>query len=366
MKPPNASLLLLGIALSAASCADKSVTPVPGRTLQKGWRPAEIPMTEQELKDGGVGEVVTMGPWVLVMAGYGNLYLGKEGDSVWRRVAVPDSEPVSAMFSDGARLFCGVVNTGRIYTFNPESKAWSDLGFPRQDSVRVTVIRAWNHRYVAFFLDRRKDSANGIVSFSLTPGDRNSIAQRWNGQITVLTVIDLDSTLVVGTADSGIYRYTVSDPVWRKLPSAFKTFETSGSAPLEYRFPRVFAMLDGTLWQGQYAAGLFSIRDKDLFDSAPTRYARLDSLKNAIPVDVYSLLAWRGRLFISGTDPSQPMVLDPATNHLQPLQGNFCRDAHGEWLCDYLTTYELAATTDTLYAASGGRLFKIGYNEIPQ
>lgn len=362
MKRLSSLWVLMALVLSAWSCDDKVVNPAPGRVLQKGWRPAEIAMTEQELKDGGVGEVVTMGPWVLAMAGYGHLYLGKEGDSVWRKVAVPDSEPVSRIQTTTEGVFlCGVVNTGRVYTLDPLTLKWVDLGFPRQDSMRVRGLIAWQGRYVAFLSKLYRDSIKPIIQFSLTVGDQNNLDQGWRFPNTVTTVLGFDSILLAATFDDGIYRYSVGDPAWRKLPPAY--YQSTAFGAQEIRRPRSFASLNGKLWVGQLIDGLYSTGS---LDSAIQPYLPPDSLKGAIPVDLFALLAWRGRLFIGGSNPEQPMVLDPATNALKPIKGNFCRDAYGEWLCDYLTTWELAATTDTLYAASGGRLFKIGYNDIPQ
>lgn len=354
----------LALILPFSGCTAKPTQPTPP-TLQKGWRPAGLVMTEQEITDGGVGEVTTSGPYILAMAGYGKLHLGKEGDTAWDSIPSPENEAVSAIFGDSQGFLCGLAKTGRIFALDPSTKHWTDLGFQRQDSMEVTVIQKWQTAYVAFFLNRLRDSVNQILSFSKTPGDQHAVAQIGNGHLTAFVASSLDTILLAGTADSGIFRYTVGDPVWRKLPPAY--YQSSAFGAMEIRRPRSFAWLNHRLWVGQLLDGLLSTPS---LDTAIQSYSPPDSLKGAIPVDLFALLAWRGRLFIGGSNPFQPMVLDPATNRLLPLRANFCMDAYGRnYVCPLLlggTTWAFAATMDTLYAASGGQLLKIGYPDIPQ
>jgi hypothetical protein len=183
----------------------------------------------------------------------------------------------------------------------------------------------------------------------------------WRQDLTVFSSFAADTLLLAGTADSGLYRYTVGDPVWRKLPPAY--YQSTAFGPQEIRRPRAMAWLNGTLWVGQLIDGLYSTTH---LDSAIVPYPEPDSLKGAYPDDLFALLAWRDRLFIGGAG-RVPMVLDPSTGRLRAIKDNYCLDVYGQdWVCSGTTTWELAATTDTLYAAAGGQLLKIGYPDIPR
>ncbi len=183
----------------------------------------------------------------------------------------------------------------------------------------------------------------------------------WRQDLTVFTSFASDTLLLAGTADSGLYRYTVGDPVWRKLPPAY--YQSTAFGPQEIRRPRALAWLNGTLWVGQLIRGLYSTTH---LDSAIVPYPEPDSLKGAYPDDLLALLAWRDRLYIGG-EGRVPMVLDPSTGRLRAIKDNYCLDVYGQdWVCSGTTTWELAATTDTLYAAAGGQLLKIGYPDIPR
>lgn len=348
--------------LSAGSCARVPVPNEPAnRDAQKGWRPAGIPLSDKEIQDGGVGEVVTLGPWILAMAGYGNLYLGKEGDPLWRKVAVPDSEPVSRIHPTPEGVFlCGVVRSGRVYSLEPETMVWADLGFPQDDSMRVMSLASWGGRYVAL-LSKKYGERKPVMSFSLRPGDLQSMDSGWPVPNSAITSLGHDSVLLAGTFEEGLYRYTVGDPVWRKLPPTY--FQSPSLGPQEISRPRSLAWLGGKLWVGQLIDGLYSTTN---LDSAIVPYPEPDSLKGAFPDDLFALLAWRDRLYIGGAG-RVPMVLDPSTGRLRAIRDNYCLDVYGQgWVCSGSTTWELAATTDTLYAAAGGQLLKIGYPDIPQ
>ena len=85
-----------------------------------------------------------------------------------------------------------------------------------------------------------------------------------------------------------------------------------------------------------------------------------------MPIDVYALLSWRGRLFVGGYYPATPIVHDPVAGTWKYVKDNFCYDKYGsDYICEYKTTWEFAATGDTLYAAAGGTVLKIGWGDIP-
>jgi hypothetical protein len=138
-------------------------------------------------------------------------------------------------------------------------------------------------------------------------------------------------------------------------------WQSPGFGDKEVLHPRALAWLNNELWVGYYAGELYKYTSLDT-----PGVAMKDSAGIHIPVDVYALLVWRDKLFIGGFYPECPIVHDPKAKTWKYVNSNYCRDNAGDrWICRGARTYELAATHDTLYAATGSTLLKIGYPDIP-
>ncbi|QQS07048.1 MAG: hypothetical protein IPK50_09175 [Fibrobacterota bacterium] len=175
-----------------------------------------------------------------------------------------------------------------------------------------------------------------------------------------IAFLDLDTVLLAATFEKGIYQWKLGDTAWTKAVTPI--YESPAWGWIETKFPRAFAMLDGKVWGGFYNNGIYS---RPLNETTWTKFAP-DSFARKVPVDIFSMLTWRGRLFAAGRSHSVPLMHDPATGSWKTTDVNFCYDIyHEQSVCDYYMTLSMAASTDTLYAASGGVLLKIGWTDLP-
>ncbi len=181
-----------------------------------------------------------------------------------------------------------------------------------------------------------------------------------------IAFLDLDSVLLAATYEKGIYQWKLGDSGWTKAVNPQWQPPYSGSTPKpateDAPFARAFAKLGNRTWCGLMVDRLFY---KDNGDSMRSKFAP-DSFAKKIPVDIFAMLTWRGRLFAAGRYHSVPLMHDPATGSWKTTDVNFCYDLfHEKSVCDYYTTWSMAATSDTLYASSGGVLLKIGWTDLP-
>ncbi len=358
---------MIGLVLMAAfgtSCADHPASLVKPREPVGGWRPAPLPLLQTDIDSGGVIDLQIWGKWILAQTNSGTLYLGKEGKPDWSRLAQPQGGLAKSILAGSNGFFVGATDGGKIWLLKPDSLVWKDLhaetslaGFP---SMMVQTMGLWEGSLVASLRGVRDTSATEILSspgFSTWKEFRSGLPSR----DLAATFFAHDSNLYLGTFASGIYRRSLHDSAWVRLNQP-QTWINSPPKFIDSPFPRSFAWFDGKLWSGQIVAGLFYTMTQD----SPWVHFEPDSIRVALPRDVYSLYPWRGKLFVAGEWSSIPMVYDPGLGTWKSLVANFCLDEYGsDRVCPYFTTLQLAATSDTLYAASGGMVLKIGWPDIP-
>ena len=361
--------LPLVIFILLGSCSEASPTKPAPKVVHPGWRIAEIGMTRADHDSAGIAEVVVAGDWILAATNKGVLFAGQEGHG-WTRVSLPDSSPASALFAWNGTVYVGSRFNGKLFAYTPATDKWKDLrtesSVPNASKqTKVQRISAWR--------------GNLYVSFR-TVGDTFGMGLRSDASLATwspmlqglppyeipIAFLDLDSVLLAATYEKGIYQWKLGDSTWTKAVNPQWQPPNSGSTqkpPMKDNpFPRSFARIGGKIWAGYYVDGL---QFRNIADSTWQAFLP-DSFASKVPRDIFSMLTWRGRLFAAGRYHSVPLMHDPTTGSWKTTDVNFCYDIyHEKSVCDYYTTWSMAATSDTLYAASGGVLLKIGWPDLP-
>lgn len=360
---PLALFILLG------SCSEAAPTKSLPKVVHPGWRIAEIGMTRSDHDSAGIVEVVVAGDWILAATNKGVLFAGQEGLG-WRRVGLPDSSPASALFAWNGTVYVGSRFNGKLFAYTPATDKWKDLrtesSLPNASKqTKVQRIGAWRGSLLVSFRTVGDTFAMGLRSDAAL-SNWSPMLQGFPPYEIPIAFLDLDTVLLAATYEKGIYQWKVGDTAWTKAVNPQWQPPYSGSTPKppteDAPFARAFAKLGNRTWCGLMVDRLFY---KDNGDAMWSKFAP-DSFAKKIPVDIFSLLTWRGRLFAAGRNHSVPLMHDPATGSWKTTDINFCYDIyHEKSVCDYYTTWSMAATTDTLYAATGGVLLKIGWNDLP-
>lgn len=363
--------LLCAFSILLGSCSEAAPTnPVRApKVVHPGWRIAEIGMVREDHDSGGISEVVTTGDRVLANTSRGALFLGKEG-LAWKRLTMPDSAVASALYEWNGLIIVGSRFFGKLYAYSPVSDEWRNLHTERflPTATRLTKVERIGSFRGGLFV------SFGTVRDTLVMGLRSDASLvSWSPMLQGLppyeipiAFLDLDSVLLAATFEKGIYQWKLGDSAWTKAVNPQWQPPYSGSTPKppteDAPFARAFAKLGNRMWCGLMVDRLFY---KDNGDAMWSKFAP-DSFAKKIPVDIFAMLTWRGRLFAAGRSHSVPLMHDPVTGSWKTTDVNFCYDIyHEKSVCDYYTTWSMAATSDTLYAASGGVLLKIGWPDLP-
>jgi hypothetical protein len=313
------------------------------------------------LVGGGVWDVVTAGQRLLAITEKKALYLGAQGSGVWEKLVLPDSLlPTCVLGWDDSTFLVGTDQGGDVIAITMHSRKMRTLTRAISDDVRryVFTLGRWGDRLVnAEFQYQTKNG--GIFLMNGLDGTWEKTTLN-TGYSTVAAFWAEPDYLLAASYDSGIYKLDKGAREWKQLPMAIRSL---GGTDFPINKPRSITSIAGRVWFGNLINGLYVISN---LDSAGVRFAP-DSIYNVLPSDPFALLTWRGLMFVGGRTPSIPLVHDPAKGTWKRILQNWCKDDYGDReICDYRITGRFAAIGDTLYAAAGGIILKIGWPDIPK
>jgi len=170
--------------------------------------------------------------------------------------------------------------------------------------------------------------------------------------------------LWAATWSNGLWYRVGSEPAWKRQLSPRLTWVLGPDSAIA---PRGLAWHSGALWVA-YQTG-----DVVRMPQAKPPYQDFKNCRSVngsygeckkTPINLYTALSYRDRLYVGGYYGAAPYVLDDRTGFLIPTEiAGWCWNDYAQ--CGGKRTWDLVGLGDTLYSASSRYIMKIPLSEVP-
>jgi len=397
------------VLISLLSGCAESGTPTSSENGGKvfGWRSAGLVLPDAN-STGGVHKLTHVGDVLFAMDAYTphpvldtsrpyqyRIWKGHVGSQHWDSLPMPKGNFPNGWVVLGERLLVGTRYTGEVWAYDPATGKWDSLPVPasKQGPTRfpqVTMMGVFGNKLVM-----------GVIAYGGYRSEFFSwIGDPFTGQGTMIPGIGDSAKLPVSYVQEfsgalfgihktyGVFRYNLGDPAWEQLPSprgrtatvtvdpcaqgssalgnVVKASCPTTSANPEDEFASLLGVHDSHLYVGytDYKDGLYRWNG----DGTWRKMTPVSDTLNLVeaPRDIRSFESYRGRMYMSGTQYSTPLLWKPkdtAVPHFgdwMNLPNGWCRDEYG---CGS-QTWGLMGLGDTLYAIGWGFVAKVPLSEI--
>jgi hypothetical protein len=396
--------LVLSVLL--AGCAESHTTAPSGNSGKVfGWRSAGLILSDAN-NTGGLHKLTHIDDALFAMDAYlpkpvldtnrpyrWRLWQGRVGSLHWDSLPMPNGNTPNCWTVFSGRLYVGTKYTGEVWIYDPTTSRWDSLALPAKPESPVSIYS------VSFLGQFQGDLVLGI--------DVRSTNKHfcWEGSSTnpvgtkipcigTLQNITLDQVQEFGGAlyginyQYGVYRYVAGASAWEQLASprgraatvtvdpcaqassalgnVVKASCPQTSANQEDEYVSLLGVHDGHLYVGytDYQDGLYRWNGDGTWRKMTPVSDTLNL--NEAPRDIRSFESYRGRMYMSGTQYSTPLLWKPkdtAVPHFgdwMNVPDGWCRDEYG---CGS-QTWGIMGVGDTLYSIGWGFVAKVPLSEI--
>lgn len=343
------------LAAALAGCGEKTAGPV---APIKGWRSAGLEAAGRGFGDEQWEKIASSGERLIAMNSLGGLFVSAAYSGGWSKIpwANPGTPYEITVLRD--TLWVGTEKPGRLYAARIGDWSWRPMPLDITDSFTVYGLQAFRDSLVvmaAKYLERHiyLRSAGGWI-----PWDSGF------PMASTARMLDVGDTLWSATWESGLWYRVWGESSWKKLPAPWMTDWWDKRDSLHT--PRGLAWHDGSLWLGDWLNEL---------SRAPGGHPPYQGYRNCaggtdngvgckeIPLNIYTVLSYRGHLFVSGHFPASGFVWDDSSGFFLPMAEGWCWNDLVD--CGGLQTRDLVGLGDTLYAAASRFIMKFPLSDLP-
>ena len=340
------------LATALVGCGEKTAGPV---SPAKGWRSAGLEAAGRGFGDEQWENLAVAGERLIAMNSLGGLFVSAAYSGGWTKIpwANPGTPYEFAIHHD--TLWVGTEKPGRLFAARVGVWKWTQIPLGLSDSFTVYGLHSFRDSLVviaAKYLERRvyMRGTGGWV-----PWDSGY------PMASTARMLDVGDTLWSATWESGLWYRVWGEPSWRKLPAPKATWLSDS-----VNHPRGLAIHDGSLWIGDWGSEM---------TRAPGGRSPYRAYRNCaggvdngvgckeIPLDIYTVLEYRGHLFVSGHFPASGFVWDDSSGFFLPMTEGWCWNDLAD--CGGLQTRDLVGLGDTLYAAGSRFIMKYPLSDLP-
>lgn len=346
------SWILALVAVVLAGCGEKTTGPA---TPSKGWRSAGLEAPGRGMGDEQWEKLTVAGERLLAMNSLGGMFVSAAYSGGWTKIPWTEQGTPYEFTALRDTLWVGTEKPGRLYAARIGEWQWKPVPLGISDSFTVYGLHAFRSELVvmaAKYLERHffLRSAQGWISWD--SGYPMASSAR---------MLDVGDTLWSATWESGLWYRVWGEPSWKNLPAPRATWLRDSVFN-----PRGLAWHEGSLWIGDYGNEM----TRATGGRAPFRAYRncAGGANNGIgckeiPLNIYTALEHRGRLFVSGHFPASGFVWDDSSGFFLPMAEGWCWNDLAD--CGGLQTRDLVGLGDTLYAAGSRFIMKFPLSDLP-
>jgi len=354
-------------ALLFVSCVSGGHGTDPNKTNSDwGWRSAGLTASSTDLdSNAGYINITHVGNRVFVMdsrlvSGLRKyrIFTTLQGASSWDSLVLPNQLTPYSWYPDSPSLYVGTEETGDVWKYNVNDKSWVDMNTGADSGFAVQGLGMFEGGLVACLASPYKYTRPILWNQSNKWIDINKTGQ-FPISRSFHTGIEYHGTFYAATYDTGVWAWTPSDSMWRKIQDPSSPFD---SAVHDGKFPRTMVVFNDSLYVGYYnnngiqklLGNTWSRMDScAVYPSGGTKIANC-----AGPVHAYTSAIWNNHLIVSGYYSSIPVVdMAPAKPKGWSLLG-------GDTWKGGFTTYDMTVVGDTLYTASWEAVWKYPLSQL--
>ncbi|MBK8800976.1 MAG: hypothetical protein IPN71_02765 [Fibrobacteres bacterium] len=338
------------------SCSEKPVqTPPP----PSGWRPASVEAESQGEGDNFWWRLTSAGNRLLAMTGMGDIWVSESYSAGFRKMEWKWPGRPYTIAAEGDSAWVGTEEPGRVYKCRITNWACVDLKLPDPDSMHVGYVGKFKDNIVV-----SSDAYKVRSIWWLNQGTWKDWSQGFPIDGTIYRTLEIGDTLWAATWSNGLWYRVASEASWKRQPSPRRTWVLG---PDSATAPRGIAWHSGALWVAYQSKDIIRMPNAKPPYQTSSNCLSKDGLygdcKNP-PVNIYSILSYRDRLFVGGYYGAAPYVLDERTGFWITTEiAGWCWNDNAQ--CGGTRTWDLVGLGDTLYSASSRYIMKIPLAEVP-
>jgi len=355
-------------ALLFVSCVSGGHSTDPNKTNPDwGWRSAGLTASSVDLgSNAGYQFIAHIGKQIFVMDArildskrkY-RIFTSLQGSSKWDTLSMPNGRSPYTWLPDSPFVYVGVESGGQVWRYDVRYSSWTDLKTGADTQYRITGLGLLQGHLVASMASSTSKNWPILIqgSDSIWKDIRSGLGD--SSEINFHTGIEYHGTFYAATYDTGVWAWTPSDSMWRKIQDPSSPFD---SAVHDGKFPRTMVVFNDSLYVGYYnnngiqklLGNTWSRMDScAVYPSGGTKIANC-----AGPVHAYTSAIWNNHLIVSGYYSSIPVVdMAPAKPKGWSLLG-------GDTWKGGFTTYDMTVVGDTLYTASWEAVWKYPLSQL--
>jgi len=356
-------------ALLFVSCVSGGHSTDPNKTNPDwGWRSAGLTASSADLGNGaGYQAIVHVGSHIFVMDARTlkgsqacRIFSTLQGIQKWDTLQLPAGLVPNALIADSPYVYVGMSSKGAVWRYNAENSTWEDLKTGVDSIYSIAGFGLYSGGVIAS-LASSQTSTRPVMHYK--NGSWLNINQ--NGSFpndrSFLTGIEYHGTFYAATYDTGVWAWTPSDSMWRKVTDPPYGKPTLSS--LYNGYPRSMSIFNDSLYVGYWNGGGL---DRYLGENSWNREDSCINYKSDgvslspcnSPVNIYASAIWNNHLIVSGYYSSIPVVdMAPAKPKGWSLLG-------GDTWKGGFTTYDMTVVGDTLYTASWEAVWKYPLSQL--
>ena len=357
-------------ALLFVSCVSGGHGTDPNKTNSDwGWRSAGLTASSVDLgNNSGYQKITHVGNRLFVMdARWVNgrqrarMFTSMQGSSTWDTLWMPNGMTPESWLPADPFLYVGTDTLGQVWKYDTRTATWTDLKTNASSIYMVQGLAMFQSNLIAAFASPM--TYNWPIKLMDTTGNWKDI----NHDTTLASIksfhtgIEYHGTFYAATYDTGVWAWTPSDSMWRKVTDPPYGKPTLSS--LYNGYPRSMSIFNDSLYVGYWNGGGL---DRYLGENSWNREDSCINYKSDgvslspcnSPVNIYASAIWNNHLIVSGYYSSIPVVdMAPAKPKGWSLLG-------GDTWKGGFTTYDMTVVGDTLYTASWEAVWKYPLSQL--
>jgi len=367
-----ANISFRGAAIAAllfVSCVSGGHGTDPNKTNPDwGWRSAGLTASGIDVSNNaGYQAILHVGKRIFVMDArtlQGNqacrIFSSKQGTETWDSLNIPNGLVPNAWIADSPYVYVGMSSKGAIWRYNVNNSTWDDLKTGADSIYSVSGFGHFNGGVIAS-LASSQTAMRPILYYKDSSWINLNQSAQFPDDASFLSGIEYHGTFYAATYDTGVWAWTPSDSMWRKLQNPVSPYDTTIH---DRKFPRSMAVLNDSLYMGYYSNGgiqkLVNGNSWVRMDSCITyMYNGSPQYSCGAPSNAYTMAIWNNHLIASGDWSSIPVV------YMAPSQPKGWALLGGDtWKGGMNSTFDMTVVGDTLYTASWNAVWKFPLSQL--